>query len=66
MWSVCVDDGWFKQPHLARLRLIWLWLAEAAHLLHIEAISVPRFNTIVDETLQFNNWEVELKLKFER
>ena len=22
---VCVDDGWFKQPHLARNRLIGLW-----------------------------------------
>ena len=22
---VCVVDGWFKQPHLARVRLIGLW-----------------------------------------
>ncbi|CAL8243409.1 unnamed protein product [Lota lota] len=23
--GVCVDDGWFKQPHLARVRLIGVW-----------------------------------------
>jgi hypothetical protein len=23
--GVCVDDGWFKRPHLNRVRLIWLW-----------------------------------------
>ena len=28
MWDVCVEDGWFKQPHLAWLRLIrpWSWV----------------------------------------
>ena len=23
--GVCVEDGWFEQPHLARVRLIGLW-----------------------------------------
>jgi hypothetical protein len=24
MWTVCVDDGWLKQPHLARVKPIRL------------------------------------------
>jgi len=30
--EVCVVGGWFKQPHLAPVRLISLALGEAAHL----------------------------------
>ena len=33
--GVCVDEGWFQQPHLAQSK--WtLGMGEAAHLLHIK------------------------------
>ena len=35
--GVCVDEGWFKQPHLARVRLDYtLGMGEAAQLLYLE------------------------------
>ena len=35
--SDCVDDGWFKHPHLARISLIGLWCwGGAVHLLHMK------------------------------
>ena len=40
---VCVDDGWFKPPHLARARLMGLSLGEAAHL---QRLNQPSSDTV--------------------
>ena len=39
---VCVEDGWLKQPHLARVCLIGVGLGEAAYLLHLEQTEVKQ------------------------